>query len=35
MQQRAALAFDQRQLALQGLAPQVAGQDQLQKMHKQ
>ena len=30
-QQRAALAFDQRQLALQGLAPQVAQQDQLQK----
>ena len=30
-QQRAALGFDQRQLALQGLAPQVAGQDQLQK----
>jgi len=30
-QQRAALGFDQRQLALQGLAPQVAGQTQLQK----
>ena len=30
-QQRAALGFDQRQLALQGLAPQVAKQDQLQK----
>ena len=30
-QQRAALAFDQRQLALQGLAPEVAKQDQLQK----
>ena len=30
-QQRAALGFDQRQLALQGLAPQVAEQDQLQK----
>jgi len=30
-QQRAALGFDQRQLALQGLAPQVAAQDQLQK----
>ena len=30
-QQRAALAFDQRQLALQGLAPQVAQQDHLQK----
>ena len=30
-QQRAALGFDQRQLALQGLAPKVAGQDQLQK----
>ena len=30
-QQRAALAFDQRQLALQGLAPQVAQQDQLQR----
>jgi len=29
-QQRAALGFDQRQLALQGLAPQVAKQDQLQ-----
>jgi len=30
-QQRAALGFDQRQLALQGLAPQVAQQDQLQR----
>ena len=30
-QQRAALAFDQRKVALQGLAPQVAGQDQLQR----
>jgi len=30
-QQRAALGFDQRQLALQGLAPQVAKQDQLQQ----
>ena len=30
-QQRAALGFEQRQQALGGLAPQVAGQDQLQK----
>ena len=30
-QQRAALGFEQRQQALAGLAPQVAGQDQLQK----
>jgi len=30
-QQRAALAFDQRQLGLQGLKPTVAGQDQLQQ----
>jgi hypothetical protein len=30
-QQRAALGFDQRQLALQGLAPQVAGQTKLQQ----
>ncbi len=30
-QQRAALGFEQRQLALEGLAPTVAGQTQLQK----
>ena len=30
-QQRAALGFDQRQLALQGLTPQVAGQTKLQQ----
>ena len=30
-QQRAALGFDQRKVALQGLAPQVAQQDQLQR----
>jgi len=34
-QQRSALAFDQRKLALEGIAPQVAQQDRLQTMAQQ